>query len=137
MPRTRSRKAQQAATEDLTGTEFDSNLVSAAKAVDSPKEGKPKKEPQGRFDSKMIERAKELRTKEHLGIVALTKKLTEEGFRNTKGGDLVPQSVRQVLIREGAWDTRPATKKQEPKVDIEGTLKDGVSRSRRKTQVEA
>jgi hypothetical protein len=145
MARPRSRKAEQAATEDLTGTEFDSDVSKAAKAVDSPREAKPKKEPHARLDSKMIERAKELRTKEHLGIVALTRRLTEEGFPNTKGSDLVPQSVRQVLIREGAWDPRPnpAEPKREsrkpPGVDITGTLKAGVeqakpSRSRKKVE---
>src|SRR5205823_6094542 len=76
-------------------------------AIDSKSPKSGDKKTQGRFDDKLVARAVELRTKEHLGIVNLVKKLHEEGFRNTKGGELLPQSVRARLIAVGAWDARP------------------------------
>jgi hypothetical protein len=100
--------------------------------------GRTKKEApkQGRFDRKLIDRAIELRSKEHLGIVALTRKLTEEGFKNTKGDELRPQSIRSVLMAHDAWDPRPV-KKAEPEIDVKATLKAGVEAaksSRTKTE---
>jgi hypothetical protein len=59
----------------------------------------PTKKPAARTDDKVIARAVELR-KQGLGLVAITRKLTDEGHKSATGKELRPQTVRQWLLRE-------------------------------------
>jgi hypothetical protein len=62
---------------------------------------KTRKKKLARTDEKLIDRAVELR-KEGLGLVKLTRQLTEEGFKSATGKELRPQTVRQLLLRQDA-----------------------------------
>jgi hypothetical protein len=71
-------------------------VKAAAKAIESKR---TEKSPAARTDQKVIDRAVQLREEEGLGLVKLTAKLTEEGFKSATGKELRPQTVRQLLMR--------------------------------------
>jgi hypothetical protein len=64
---------------------------------------KPKRQ-QARYDEKFVARAVELRTKGHLGLTQLKRKLESEGFKSPNGKELREQTIRSILLRENAWD---------------------------------
>lgn len=83
--------------EALANSEFSSDPQVAANAIS--KKTETKKTPAARTDQKVIDRAVQLREEDGLGLVKLTAKLTEEGFKSATGKELRPQTVRQLLMR--------------------------------------
>ena len=74
-----------------------------ARKRNTPKKAVPaKKQHAVRASENTIKRAVELRG-EGLGLVKITRQLTEEGHKSATGKELRPQTVRQLLLR--ALDT--------------------------------
>jgi hypothetical protein len=108
--------------------EFSVDPKEAAKAIDAKNAKSEKKAPAARTDQKLIDRAVALR-KEGLGLVKLTNKLTEEGFKSATGKELRPQTVRQLLLRALNTDHLRA-EKPEQKVDVKAALEQSVEKAK-------
>jgi hypothetical protein len=104
--------------------EFSVDPKEAAKAIDAKNK---EKAPAARTDQKVIDRAVALR-KEGLGLVKITRQLTEEGFRSATGKELRPQTVRQLLLRALNTDYLREEKPETP--DLKQTLEASVDQAK-------